>query len=138
LIREASTRSTLTTTTTTTTTTNPMIMPTHQPPRCGSPSSFNVTSNPARNVLALDQVRNAAVSLFGSQSEVYTRSRAEGSGSIRSVAPRGIRSLSHPKGLRRLLNVDHGVVLVLVMGRGSQGMWGVGVELVSAAGGVLR
>jgi len=44
-------------TTTTTTTTNPMIRPAHQPPRWGPPNSFNVTSNPARNVLVLDQAR---------------------------------------------------------------------------------
>jgi hypothetical protein len=61
LIRDARTRITLTTTTTTTTITNPMIRPAHQPPRCGSPISFNVTPNPARNVLALDQTRNTAV-----------------------------------------------------------------------------
>lgn len=46
LIRDASIRMALTTTTTITTTTNPMIRPAHQPPRCGSPYSFNVTPNP--------------------------------------------------------------------------------------------
>jgi hypothetical protein len=44
-----------------------MIRPTHQPPRDGSPNSFNAASNPPRNILALDQARNADVSLLGSQ-----------------------------------------------------------------------
>jgi hypothetical protein len=45
---------------------------------------------------------------------------------MRSAAPRGIRSLRHPEGLR-LWNVDHGVVMAL----------GDGAEVAGDVGGVL-
>lgn len=92
LIRDASTSSTLTMTTTTTTTTNPMIRPVHQPPSCGSANSFNAASNPARNVLALDQAWNAAVSLLGSQlacSGQRNQQNREFTRSLRSITSRG-------------------------------------------------
>lgn len=55
---------------------------------------------------------------------------------MRSVAPRGVRSLRHPEGLRRRLNVDHGVVMVWVYGAGVAGNVGwVGVELVGEQAG---
>jgi hypothetical protein len=47
---------------------------------------------------------------------------------MRSAAPRAIRSLRHPEGLRRLLHADHDVVVVSVWAGGAGDVGSVGVS----------